>query len=192
MYRDHSLIPAEAIRLMALGLLAESTRRYAALVMEVRHFTSRIVGPSPELMGTSLELLRYEGLVEAVDGAAAGADPELRLTAAGQTALTGLLLAGVRAPTTDLAKLGLVLKLRFLHHLPETAQAEQIELVIAACASELARLEDLRGHNGMAPDLFLGWLDRDIAELKARISWLQARGASLTGASSAEVDAGSA
>ena len=33
-----------------------------------RHFTSRIVGPSLDLMGTSLELLRYDGLIEALDG----------------------------------------------------------------------------------------------------------------------------
>src|SRR5215470_14983687 len=76
MFRDHSLVPAEAIRLAALGLLAEAPRNYADLAAEVRFLTSRIAGPSPELMGTSLELLRYEGLVTA----ATGTDPELSLT----------------------------------------------------------------------------------------------------------------
>ena len=66
MFRDNSLIPAEAIRLAALGLLAEAERRYGDLAGEIRHFTSRIVGPSLDLMGTSVELLRYEGLIEAV------------------------------------------------------------------------------------------------------------------------------
>jgi DNA-binding PadR family transcriptional regulator len=179
MFRDHSLVPAEAIRLVALGLLAETPRRYFELAKEIRHFTSRIVGPSPELMGTSLEVLRYEGLIETKEAGANGGDPELRLTAAGQAALTALLRAGVRAPTTDLARLGLMLKLRFLNQLPAPEQTKQLDLVIAACASELARLEDLRGHNGTTPELFLGWLDRDIAEFKARISWLEARRVSL-------------
>jgi Putative AphA-like transcriptional regulator len=67
MFRDHSLVPAEAIRLAALGLLAEAPRPYADLTAEVRYLTSRIAGPSPELMGTSLELLRYEGLVAQIE-----------------------------------------------------------------------------------------------------------------------------
>ncbi|HYC12673.1 MAG TPA: hypothetical protein VEC75_00390, partial [Stellaceae bacterium] len=62
MFRDRSLVPAEAIRLTALGLLAEGPRRYGDLAAAVRHFTGRIVGPSLDLMGSSLELLRYEGL----------------------------------------------------------------------------------------------------------------------------------
>ena len=48
MFRDHSLVPAEAIRLAALGFLAEAPWRYADLSAEIRHLTSRIVGPSPE------------------------------------------------------------------------------------------------------------------------------------------------
>ena len=66
MFRDNSLIPTEAIRLAALGLLSEGARRYGELAAEIRHFTSRVAGPSLDLMGNSLELLIYEGLVEAV------------------------------------------------------------------------------------------------------------------------------
>src|SRR5579862_8651441 len=104
MFRDHSLIPAEAIRLAALGLLAEASRPYADLAAEVRFLTSRIVGPSPELMGTSLELLRYEGLAAPVDGASPD-NPALTLTATGRVALEDLLRAHLRAPSTDLGKL---------------------------------------------------------------------------------------
>src|SRR5579864_2274502 len=99
MFRDHSLVPAEAIRLAALGLLAETQRRCADLAAEVRFLTSRIVGPSPELMGTSLELLRVEGLATPARSAE---DSELTLTAAGREALTALLRANLRAPSTDL------------------------------------------------------------------------------------------
>src|SRR5215469_11654299 len=94
MFRDRSLVPAEAIRLAAL----------------VRFLTSRIVGPSPELMGSSLELLRYEGLVAPTSGE----DPELVLSPDGRTALGNLLRANLRSTSTDLGKLGLALKLRFL------------------------------------------------------------------------------
>ena len=40
---------------------------FLQLANAVRHFISRILGPSLELMGTSIELLKYEGLAEAVD-----------------------------------------------------------------------------------------------------------------------------
>jgi DNA-binding PadR family transcriptional regulator len=170
MFRDHSLIPAEAIRLAALGLLAEAPRRYADLAGEVRFLTSRIAGPSPELMGTSLELLRYEGLVTA---AADGEETALTLTASGRSALEELLRANLRAPSTDLGKLGLTLKLRFLDQLPAAEQSRQIALVVGACESELARLVDLRSRHGATPGLFRDWLDHDIAQIEARIAWLK-------------------
>ena len=170
MFRDHSLVPAEAIRLAALGLLAEMPRSYADLAAEVRFLTSRIAGPSPELMGTSLELLRYEGLVSPVDGA--NADSELALTSNGRTALGDLLRANLRAPSTDLGKLGLALKLRFLDQLPAADQSQQIAFVVAACESERARLTELRTRHGAAAGLFRDWLDHDIAQIEARIAWL--------------------
>jgi len=171
MFRDHSLVPAEAIRLAALGLLAEAPRKYADLAAEVRFLTSRIAGPSPELMGTSLELLRYEGLVTP----AAGGDPELTLTPSGRAALETLLRANLRAPSTDLGKLGLALKLRFLGQLPSVEQSQQIALVIGVCEGELARLADLRARHGASPSLFRDWLDHDIAQVEARIAWLKDR-----------------
>ncbi|MGH7125145.1 MAG: hypothetical protein ACREFI_12285 [Stellaceae bacterium] len=179
MFRDHSLVPAEATRLAALGLLAEAPRRYADLAAEVRFLTNRIVGPSPELMGTSLELLRYEGLVAPASGAE---NSELVLTAGGRSALESLLRANLRAPSTDLGKLGLALKLRFLDQLPAAEQSQQIGLVVAACESELARLTDLRARHGTAAGLFGDWLDHDIAQIEARIVWLKTagRGASET------------
>jgi DNA-binding PadR family transcriptional regulator len=173
MFRDRSLVPAEAIRLAALGLLAEEPRRYADLAAEVRFLTSRIAGPSPELMGTSLELLRYEGLVTPTDGVGTE-NSELTLTASGRAALEGLLRANLRAPSTDLGKLGLALKLRFLDQLPAAEQSLQITLVVGACESELARLVDLRTRHGATSGLFRDWLDHDVAQIEARIAWLKA------------------
>ena len=81
MYRDNSLIPSEALRLAALGSLWQRPKRYADLATELRHFTGRIVGPSLELLGPSLEVLRLEGLIAA--GAGAGpAGPSRAIPAA--------------------------------------------------------------------------------------------------------------
>ena len=64
MYADNTLTPKEAIRLCALGTLAAGPIRYADLATSIRHFISRITGPSLDLMAESIELLRYEGLVD--------------------------------------------------------------------------------------------------------------------------------
>ena len=60
MYRDNTLIPAEAVRLAALGSLVDGDKSYGDLAREIRFFVARIVGPSLDLLGTSLELLRLE------------------------------------------------------------------------------------------------------------------------------------
>lgn len=174
MFRDNSLIPAEAIRLAALGLLAEAPRRYGDLAMEIRHFTSRVVGPSLDLMGTSVELLRYEGLIETVEGEGSPDNAMLRLNARGRTALLDLLRAQLRAPMSDLNRLALLLKLRFLHHLAPTERRDQLVLMAESIENERARLEELRRHH-TTPDLFRDWLDHDIALVRERIAWLRNR-----------------
>jgi DNA-binding PadR family transcriptional regulator len=175
MFRDNSLIPTEAVRLAALGFLAEAPHRYGDLAAEIRHFTGRIVGPSLDLMGTSLELMRFEGLIEAVDGEGMADNAVLRLTAAGSTALLSLLKAQLRSPLAEMNRLALFLKLRFLHHLSAEDQAAQRALITEALESERARLDELRRHPG-APMLFSDWLTRDIATLDDRIAWLRGDG----------------
>ena len=58
MFTERALLPAQAARLTALGMLAEGPRHYADLAREVAHFTGCILGQSLDLMGPSLELLR--------------------------------------------------------------------------------------------------------------------------------------
>ncbi len=173
MFRDNSLIPTEAIRLAALGLLAEAPRRYGDLAAEIRHFTSRIAGPSLDLIGTPLELLRLEGLVMARAGA--GEQDMLEITASGHTALAALLRARLRAPLGDYNRLVLLLKLRFLHHLPQAERQAQMASIAESLETELARLRDLRRHDAAAPRAFLDWLDQDIAALEARLDQFAAR-----------------
>jgi DNA-binding PadR family transcriptional regulator len=173
MFRDNSLIPAEAIRLAALGLLAEAERRYGDLAGEIRHFTGRIVGPSLDLMGTSLELLRYEGLIEAVGGQGMSDNSTLRLTEHGRDALAVLLKAQLRSPMSDMNRLALMLKLRFLHHLPREQQHSQLALMAESLESERIRLDELRQRT--EPGLFRDWLDHDIVTVESRIAWLNGR-----------------
>jgi DNA-binding PadR family transcriptional regulator len=174
MFRDHSLIPTEAIRLAALGFLAEKPHRYGDLAAEIRHFTSRIAGPSLDFMGSPLELLRLEGLVAAVSGAGMAENAMLEITPAGRTALAALLGAYLRAPLGDYNRLVLLLKLRFMHHLPAQEQRAQMAFVAESLESELARLRDLRRHDSeAAPRIFLDWLDHDIAALETRLEQIQ-------------------
>src|SRR3546814_20977605 len=67
-YRDNTLIPSEAVRLLALGMLAGRPMPYPELSREVRHFTGRVMGPSLDLVGAPLEVLQVEGLVENLGG----------------------------------------------------------------------------------------------------------------------------
>jgi len=169
MFKDQSLLPAEAVRLAALGLLADRPRRYGDLAMEIRHFIALAVGPSLDLMGSSIELLRYEGLASAQDDV-------LTLTPAGAAALTKLLQAPLRAPSTDSGRLVLLLKLRFLHHLGAGDRAAQRALIADALAVELNRLEELRRIYADAAPTLRDWLDRDIADLAGRIGRFRSNG----------------
>lgn len=173
MFADHSLMPKEALRLAALGMLAEQPMTYGQLAGALRDFVHHIMGPSPEAMGASLELLRYEDLVRA------GAGERMELTAKGRDEFVSLMLATVRAPFNDLNKLVVALKLRFLPMLPSDSQRDQATLLIEACRVELARLLDLRARQADHQGPFLAWLDHDIAQAQERMGWFEALAARL-------------
>jgi DNA-binding PadR family transcriptional regulator len=176
MYRDRTLLPKEAMRLAVLGTLAIEPLTYAALATALRHFISRIVGPSLEFTGSSLELYRLEGLIAAEDGGAGKPGPEARLalTEAGRAELRELLESGVRGPFEGVGRLVLALKMRFLHLLDPATQRAQAELMIEACETELARIEDLRARHANEPGHLTSWLAVDAAEARARLDWFRA------------------
>lgn len=189
-YSDNSLLPREVVRLAALGLLADRPLRYAELAREVRHFTSRFVGPSLELIGAPIELLRYEGLIEADGAGDDGGDSRLRVTESGRAELVALLESPLRAPINDVSKLVLALKMRFLHLLDPGRRREQLDMTIEACRIELARLVDLERHHADAGD-FADWLAHDIGLVRARLDWLEGFRAALqdAGAGAGDADA---
>lgn len=166
MYADRTLTPREAIRLCALGLLVQGPQPYDDVVYAVRHFVSRMTGPSLELMGESIDLLRYEGLATH-DGAD---DGPLAITARGREVLIELLKSNVRAGSGAMNDLIFALKMRFLHLLDSEEQVQQVGLMIEACESELARIEDVTvdesGH-------LSGWLAIEKQRLEQRIDYLR-------------------
>ena len=174
MYADNTLTPKEAIRLCALGTLTSGPLRYGELVTSVRHFVSHILGPSLEMMGTSIELLKYEGLIEARDGVGMEDDAVLEITPVGREALNDLLTTNIRAAATELNKLIIALKFRFLHLLDAEEQRIQADLLIDVCENELARLDELQTHHS-ADEGYLGaWLNHDIKMLEGNLAWLEA------------------
>lgn len=170
MFADNTLTPREAVRLCALGIVAAAPLHYSALAGAVRHFCGRVLGPSVDLMAPSIELLRYEGLIEAKEGRGMEDDAVVAITPAGERALRELLTARLR-PSSDLTKLVVALKFRFLHLLDEDARAAQLDMLREACETELARLEDLRESDGGGTAL-AAWLDHDMSLLRQRIAWL--------------------
>lgn len=162
MFKDQTLLPVEAVRLAALGLLAERPRHHGELAAEIRRFTELAIGPSLELLAPPIELLRHEGL-------AAAQGDMFTLTKAGEAALRTLLQAPLRAPSNDASRLVLLLKLRFLHRLDAVEQEAQRRQIAESLATERDRLDELcRLHDKTAP-LLAEWLERDITDLDRRI-----------------------
>ena len=86
-------------------------------------------------MASSIELLRFEGLIETTATGDTLGDAMVGLTDKGRAELHELMRAAVRAPAGDFSKLVIALKLRFLHLLPAFEQREQIakEVVRVHC-----------------------------------------------------------
>ncbi len=88
--------------------------------------------------------------------------------------LETLLIADVRPGATDLNKLIVSLKFRFLHLLSRHEQVSQVDILIDTAESELVRLIDLRNHHHEDKGYLIEWIDMEIKVLKGRIDWLSA------------------
>ena len=122
MTRDQTLLPKQVLRLCALGtVLQRGPLPYADLAETVRDFTAHLIGPSLDMMGSSLELLRYDGLIAPVDGDTDDDGTALEITDAGRTEFRALMATSLPTPASELSKLVVALKVRFLHLLPATA-----------------------------------------------------------------------
>lgn len=173
MFTDNTLTPKEAVRLCALGILADGPSTYAALAANVRHFVSHIIGPSLDVMGQSVELLKYEGLVDSSNDGDSRDQETLTITSLGHQELKNLLLANIRHGATELNKLIVALKFRFMHTLGDADRDRQIEMLIDMFENEQVRLETL-SHDHVRDQGYLGaWLKREVDEVSDRIQWLE-------------------
>ncbi len=169
-----TILPREAIRLAALGFVADGPRSYSSLASEVRNFTSRYIGPALELMTSSIEVLRQEGLLSLTSSnTVPGPDALLELSSEGHKTLITILSTGLQAPLNDVARLVLALKFRFLHLLPDVDRRKQLESIIYTCETDLARLVDLKSHHNQDPGYLGDWLDHDIGQTEDRLVWLK-------------------
>ena len=171
MYRANSLIPKEAIRMAALGALINSDRSYIDISTEVRQFSARIVGPSLDLLGTSIELLKLEGLIEVVENSGGDGEELLRLTQSGLQELKEYLKSTIRSGSSDLNKLVVALKLRFIEVLEPHERLDQLVGLQAMYQAERNRLQDLRKHKEWSAGLLPGLLDLELAVTDQRLSW---------------------
>jgi len=169
MPKEAALVPSDAIRLAALGSLALAPKTHAGLAWEIAQFSSRIVGPSLDLMAPSLELLAVEGLIEGTGREG----EEMRITPAGRTELQRLLVAPLRGPIGEVNKLFIALKMRFLHLMGREESRAQLAMLVLACEEERDRVAELRrqfdGEAGHLPT----WLVFDLAEVEARLAWFR-------------------
>jgi len=173
MFTDNTLTPKEAVRLCALGILADGPSSYASLAAEVRHFVSHIIGPSLDVMGQSVELLKYEGLVD-VSGVEDARDEEiLTISELGRSELKALLLANLRHGATELNKLIVALKFRFMHTLSDEDRAHQVDMLIDMFENEQVRLETLNATHADDHGYLGTWLEREMVEVESRITWLK-------------------
>ena len=170
MYRDRSLQPGETVKLIALGLLIEAPRTYADLANDIRYFTARIVGPSLDLLGSSLEILRLEGWIAPKEEGKAAGDL-ISLTDSGYEQFLSLMNAPLRIPLNDSNRLALLTKLRFLSYLPEETRLDQIDLIEELVEKEQAWNAELARD---FPQTALGaWVEMESRDLSAKRAWLQ-------------------
>ncbi len=79
----------------------------------------------------------------------------------------------MRAPISDINKLIIGLKLRFLHLLDSAEQRLQAETLAELSERELARLTELRAHHAGDQGHLVAWLDQEIAQVEGRLAFFQ-------------------
>ena len=141
---------------------------YADLAESVTDFTAHLIGPTLDMMGSSLELLRYDGLIAPVE------NDRLTITDAGEAEFRELMAAQLPTPASELSKLVVALKIRFLHLLEAERRREELTALVGLYQQEIARLEDLRERQTDEPGHLDCWLEHDIAQNRSRLAWLRA------------------
>lgn len=170
MYPDNSLTPKEATRLCGLGILMDGERDYAALAHAIRSHVTAVTGPSLDMMGTSIELLRYEGLVTARDEEGRNI---ISISEKGRDEFRTLMLANLRDTDSEFSRLVISLKFRFLRLLGIPERQAQIDLLSDRTERDLDRLVALRESFAAEGRFFIDWVDTEISLAEQRLAWLE-------------------
>ena len=159
----------------ALGALVGRARSYDDIANEVRSFISRIVGPSLELMGTSIELLKLEGLIETVNDNDKGDSSLLQLSPAGLQELKEYLRSNLKSGGSELNKLVIALKLRFIDILDDDERRDQLLAIRDMYHNEKRRLEDLKNQTTWLTGFLLESIELDLFVVNKKIEWCDQR-----------------
>ena len=173
MQRDRVLIPVEGLRLASLGILASrGAMDYATLATQVRLFATSYGASPADVMSSSIELLRFEGLIAIGEDGEDTGSAVVTLMPGAREELERLMLAPFRISGGS-SRLMVALRIRFFRLLDTAAQRQLAEVLRDTLASERTRLVTLRRHlEGEEPG-FLAWLDRDIARTEEDLTWLE-------------------
>ena len=137
-------------------------------------FANRIAGPSLDLFGTFIELLRHEGLIQPQKTKAKWQRRRnFTLSVAGNAELFRLLKARKRSPMSDFGKLIVAIKFPVLSLLTSDYQLVQLSMMIETCKTELARHIDLRANQKNYAGHLTPWLDQEIDNIKESLKLLQ-------------------
>ena len=170
MYPDNSLTPKEATRLCGLGILMGGSCPYAELAQAIRTHITAVTGPSLEMMETSIELLRYEGLVSAEDP---DGDHIISITPKGRAEFETLMMANLRDSDSEFSRLVISLKFRFLKLMSPSQQQAQLDLLSERTERDLDRLIALRGSFAAEGRFFTDWVEKEISLSEQRLVWLE-------------------
>ena len=149
----------------------ERARSYNDIANEVRSFISRIVGPSLELMGTSIELLKLERLIETVNDHDEDDASLLQLSPSGLQELKEYLRSNLKSGGSELNKLVIALKLRFIDILDDDEKRDQLLAIRDMYYNEKRRLEDLKNQTTWLTGFLLESLELDLFVVNKRIEW---------------------
>ena len=84
-----------------------------------------------------------------------------------------LLKANVRPAVSDINKLIIMLKMRFLHLLAPHDRTVQVEMIAEMFERQLVRLTGLRAHHAGTPGNLIAWLDHEIAQTSETLTWFE-------------------
>ena len=125
------------------------------------------------MLGSSLEILKLEGLVTIDDQSEATKNDQRRVTITqnGILRFEMLMNASLRVPMDDINRLVLLTKLRFLTYLPNEQQLDQLDLYLELVHKEQALLNNLITEHSEG---VLGeWLTMEQQTLKTREQLIQ-------------------